>query len=756
MGSATSIDSFPPHTSTPHRRSSVFFEEGLKGDDAIVDARIRRIGRPSLRVRFRSKVDIREPEEVDEPFIQPAQKSDGLPTLLLTAPRIMFFTLLLAVLIPSLGHSPFLKAGISPIGAEAGPIKVPLEEQRKAVPTIEKRQNSDTDICKRWSGQSAVVNGTMYYYGGRKSTSADQTSDTWTNDFLSLDLTKSWQISSPSMTGLPQPSGVPEVSLGYLWNSFDTLYLYGGQFSDSPVESPAPFSVWQYDIGASRWSELDNTETAGGENAQPSGQSVQRAAEGAGIAIPQLGRGYYFGGHLDGYTVEGWSQSIPRQYLTSLLEFTMPGYSNQAVNDGNTAGSGGLFRNITEGGVQGSAGFPERADGTLVYVPGYGEQGVLIGLAGGNNATFTQLNIIDVYDIATSSWYRQATSGTSPQVRVNPCAIVASAADGTSTQLYMFGGQNLIPAGEQEQYDDMWILSIPSFTWIEVDMSDQSVPPARAGHMCAAWNSQMVVWGGYVGQDLSCDSPGIYVFNLSSLAWQNEYRALSDGEDHLNRQTSQDDDSSALGGSFGYAVPGKVQEVIGGNAVGSATITEPVQTPTSGPMATGSPITYTVTGSDGSVVTETSTPGASDHGSSNSGGSSNAGAIAGGVIAGVLAIVALYLGYCVYVYRKQLAVYKNHVAMAQREHLAGDGGRAFLAVPPSVGKSSKEKSQSSSDPGRSSDERSWRRELGASNPYRNAHDDARSSTDDVQLAQEPSFVGILLNPRRSLRVVNRD
>lgn len=91
----------------------------------------------------------------------------------------MFFTLLLAVLIPSLGHSPFLKAGISPIGAEAGPIKVPLEEQRKAVPTIEKRQNSDTDICKRWSGQSAVVNGTMYYYGGRKSTSADQTSDTW-------------------------------------------------------------------------------------------------------------------------------------------------------------------------------------------------------------------------------------------------------------------------------------------------------------------------------------------------------------------------------------------------------------------------------------------------------------------------------------------------------------------------------------------------------------------------------------------------
>lgn len=557
------------------------------------------------------------------------------------------------------------------------------------------------------------------------------------------------------------------MSLGYLWSSYDTLYLYGGQFSDSPAESPSPFAVWQYDISAESWTELDNDETAGGENAQPSGQTVQRAAEGAGIAIPSLGRGYYFGGHLDGYTVEGWSQSIPRQYLTSLLEFTFPGYSNPAVNEGSTAGSNGIFRNITEGGVQGSAGFPERADGTLVYVPGYGEQGVLIGLAGGNNATFTQVNVIDVYDIATSSWYRQSTSGRSPQVRVNPCAVVAASADGTSTQLYMFGGQNLIPQGEQEQYDDMWILSIPSFTWIEVDMSDQSVPPARAGHMCSAWNSQMIVWGGYVGQDLSCDSPGIYIFNLSSLSWQNEYRALDDDGDALNRQAAQDEDEDALAGSFGYAVPEKVQEVIGGNGVGSATITEPVQTPTSGPMATGSPRTYTVTGVDGSVATETVSPGVNDDSggsssSSGSGSSTNAGAIAGGVIAGVLAIVALYLGYCVYVYRKQLAVYKNHVAMAQREHLAGDGGRAFLGVGAagSGGKSSnKEKSLTSSDRGgRSSDERSYAQGWGANNPYRPSNDapTARSSTDDIQSAQEPSFVGILLNPRRSLRVVNRD
>ena len=414
-------------------------------------------------------------------------------------------------------------------------------------------------------------------------------------------------------------------------------------------------------------------------------------------------------------------------------------------------------------------------------MPGYGEQGVLLGLAGGNAATFTQLNIIDVYDIATSSWYRQATSGSSPQVRVNPCAVVAASADGTSTQMYMFGGQDL--KENQTQYNDMWILSIPSFTWIEVDTTKQSLPPKRAGHMCAAWNSQMIVWGGYVGKDLSCDSPGIYVFNLSSLSWQNEYRALDDSTDNLNRQTAQAQDTGAIEGSFGYAVPDSVQSVIGGNAIGSATITQPVLLPTSGPMATGTPKTYTVTNADGSVATETVVPGSGGSSSgSNSGtssSSSNAGAIAGGVLAGILAIVALYLGWCVYVYRRQLKVYKNHVALAQRQHLTGDSsggaGRAFLApVPASAGKSSKEKSLTSSEYGgnRTSDERSSHRGAYASNgAYRTSDGDGggvppmparfgggRYSEDDdvIGLAQEPSFVGILLNPRRSLRVVNRD
>lgn len=177
--SRPSSSDIEPSLPPPTRRRSVFFEEGLKGEDAIVDARFRRTTRPSLRVRFRSKVDVHESDYVDEPWPDTVQQSEGIPPLFPTAPRIMLFVLLLAVIIPSLGNSPFLQAGISPIGAKAGPVKVQVEEPVRSLPTVEKRQDSDTDICKRWSGQSAVVNGTMYYYGGRKSTSADQTSDTW-------------------------------------------------------------------------------------------------------------------------------------------------------------------------------------------------------------------------------------------------------------------------------------------------------------------------------------------------------------------------------------------------------------------------------------------------------------------------------------------------------------------------------------------------------------------------------------------------
>jgi hypothetical protein len=204
-------------------------------------------------------------------------------------------------------------------------------------------------------------------------------------------LTKSWQIASPALTGLPRPSGPPEVSLGALWGSPSSLWLYGGQVSDKPDRQPPPNSVWEYNIGSKEWIEHKDPKTSAGSSADGNGQMVQRAAEGAAFSVASLGRAWYFAGHLDSYTTQGWTKSDPRVYLKSLLEFTFPGFGNPAVESlkgDSKAGPDGAYRNITGAGTQSAGSFPQRADGVLTYIPGYGEEGILIGLTGGDNDTF--------------------------------------------------------------------------------------------------------------------------------------------------------------------------------------------------------------------------------------------------------------------------------------------------------------------------------------------------------------------------------
>lgn len=378
------------------------------------------------------------------------------------------------------------------------------------------------------------------------------------------------------------------------------------------------------------------------------------------------------------------------------------------------------------------------------------------------------MNIIDVYDIASSTWYKQSTTGKYPILRVNPCAVAASAPDGSSTNVYMFGGQNLIPAGNQTQYSDMWILTIPSFTWIEVDQSKQSVPPGRTGHTCNIWDGQIVVVGGYTGPStdgLGCDS-GFYVFDATNLQWQNKFNAITatDKQGNLqNQQVAQVKDPFALSGSYGYQVPIAVQSVIGGKGTGGATITAPAQSATEGPLATGKPVTYTVTGANGATVTETGTAGA---GSSNKGsGGPNIGAIVAGVVAGCFAVLAAYLAFCAYIYRRQLKLYKNHVAMTQRAAAAGGEKSAFLPASSTEGSSaqnkystdqSSRKAASQSGSGSTPASSGWGPvpPLPGGAPI-GGNSTANSSTEDL-VYNEPSFVGVLLNPRRSLRVVNRD
>lgn len=311
-----------------------------------------------------------------------------------TLTRLLFLAFFMMVMMPLLYDMSILgKTGPSIIGAKAAVIgRTGVEDMpSRAGPPAAKRSISSTDVCNRWSQQSALVNGTIYLFGGHASQKPDQTDGTWTNDFLSVDLTKDFDIANAPLKGLPQPSEIPAVSNGFLWQSYDTLYLYGGEVSSAPRAFPPPFSLWAYDIKNAKWTKHSNPKTSAGNYSDGGDQPVQQAAEGAGVSIPELGRGYYFAGHLDPFTTQGWPLPIPRVYLKSLVEYTFPGYTNDGVESlrgGKTAGEDGAWRNITQGGIQDEAKFPNRADSALVHVPGFGADGILVNLGGGTNNSY--------------------------------------------------------------------------------------------------------------------------------------------------------------------------------------------------------------------------------------------------------------------------------------------------------------------------------------------------------------------------------
>lgn len=108
--------------------------------------------------------------------------------------------------------------------------------------------------------------------------------------------------------------------MGALWNSYTSLFVYGGYFSQYPPVSPLPLSTWEYNIKSATWIEHTSPKTSAGNHSEGDGQPIQRAAEGAGLSVPEIGRSWYFGGHLDEWTTPGWSNQIFRVYLKSFLE----------------------------------------------------------------------------------------------------------------------------------------------------------------------------------------------------------------------------------------------------------------------------------------------------------------------------------------------------------------------------------------------------------------------------------------------------
>lgn len=212
---------------------------------------------------------------------------------------------------------------------------------------------------------------------------------------------------------------------------------------------------------------------------------------------------------------------------------------------------------------------PPRANAELVWIP-VSDQGVLVAIggvtapeeiwAGGLNSSQTSqsreqspgfMTSLPVYDIASAKWYVQQTTGDAPGQLTEFCSVVAVANDSSSFNVYIYGGYDGLNADDLPS-DDVWILSIPSFTWVKAYSGTSS--HGRSGHRCVTpYPDQMIIIGGVHQNQASCVEGGIIqVFNLNTLQFQNTYDPATWSE---------------------YAVPAVLAKAIGGSAQGGSSKT---------------------------------------------------------------------------------------------------------------------------------------------------------------------------------------
>jgi hypothetical protein len=217
---------------------SIFTEVGLVDEDRIRKERsaVRTHGetlarlRPAKMLRFRSRNDIfndrgeklDDDEDDWESICDEDDANDSLPLVAIPAQSFMpaklyrlgLFSVLLALMLPIMQLNP-----LKHVGVRGGAIPTNSIQANAERLTLARRDDAPTDVCRRFSGASAVVNGTLYMYGFRKMSKQQQKDNTWSRLLRTLMPSKFLPLvdanfpkrttSSPSISPTPGKSARP-------------------------------------------------------------------------------------------------------------------------------------------------------------------------------------------------------------------------------------------------------------------------------------------------------------------------------------------------------------------------------------------------------------------------------------------------------------------------------------------------------------------------------------------------------------------
>ncbi|KAF2463665.1 uncharacterized protein BDR25DRAFT_383545 [Lindgomyces ingoldianus] len=413
------------------------------------------------------------------------------------------------------------------------------------IPSVWQPYDVVTYFCQRWYHQSVVKNRTLYIHGGIQTFNTPNHEPDWTNNtlgynqfLLQVDLKTSWDwqgnLSTIALEEAPNPKTGTSVRHSirgtmYQGPSNDSMvYTYGGtQFrgnesfpnKDANYYSAKyldQYSLWSFDNNTQIWDQYDIKQS-------------WTPSYGAAAEAPDQGLAFYLNGRMDNGTSSSTLYDGDVQTtLDGIIVIDMVQHTS---------------RNASTEGIKN---YQPRVGGGMQYVPGVGENGVLVAFSGqvfdGKKVTTSQdkgrllgLDTVDVFDIASylenpsknGTWYSQATSGEIPPPRLDFCTIIVSAPDNSSHNIYLYGGQDPTASNGTIYYDDIYVLSLPSFTWI-LYFSGKT---PRWGHTCHhVGQRQMLTVGGHDQNPNSCDweKKSVAILDLPSIRWGSIYHANDD------------------------------------------------------------------------------------------------------------------------------------------------------------------------------------------------------------------------------------
>ncbi|KAH6885022.1 hypothetical protein B0T10DRAFT_564422 [Thelonectria olida] len=391
------------------------------------------------------------------------------------------------------------------------------------------------NFCRRWGHQTAVVDNKLYVDGGLVTWSpSSKLPKNYTNPYFIYH-----DLSQNASSGMPPPyatlnknSSIPNVNGAILWpdDINKRIYLFGGEFYD---DTPWQFALYSYDIIHDYWVNHGATGSPG----------ISSLSYGAGLSISSRGEGYYYGGWMSNATDASWG-SRPRKLTSYLLKYNMDSNSWTNTTDLDEVG---------------------RAEGVMVYIPA-GDAGLLIyfgGIRDAGNGTWEgqPMEEIIIYDILSGKAYVQNATGHIPELRRRFCAGATWPDDQSSYNIYLYGG-----VGEAEGsmgFDDIYVLTIPTFTWIRMYPMDSNKTADFPHHSlsCNVVNkAQMLIHGGFFPLDDDCDSPEQWGLHNLDMGRDNSY----------NSSWAMYEPTKTH-----YVVPTDIISVVGGSAEGGGTKTAP-------------------------------------------------------------------------------------------------------------------------------------------------------------------------------------